>query len=155
VDSPGALASLGINQVMPRTNGPLLRAAQTLFNSSAYPIEVTTALGTHGYTPAKLTAEKAKVDAFAAALATQGNGRGTAQQARRDQTEALVALRKWMAKFRKIAKVALGDRQKDLEKLGIVSLVLPTPAQLAGRRQAAETRRLKKQAAQAPLLKAA
>ena len=155
IGSPGTLASLGLNQVMPRTNGPLLRAAQTLFNSSTYPIEVATALGAHGYTPAKLTQEKAKVDAFAAALAAQGDGRGTAQQACRDQTAALVALHKWMAKFRKIAKVALGERPKDLEKLGITMLVTPTPAQRAGRRKAVETRRLNQQAANVVLPKAA
>jgi len=155
VDSPGMLGTLGLSQPMPRLNGPLLAAAQTLFNYGDYPAEVATALSTHGYSAPNLAAEKAKVDAFAAALAAQGEGRGTAQQARRNQTEALVTMRKWMAKFRKIAKVALGNRPKDLEKLGIVTLVQPTPAQLRGRRQAAETRRLKKQAAQATLLKAA
>jgi hypothetical protein len=155
IESPGALASLGANQVMPRTNGPLLRAAQTLFNSTAYPAEVATALAAHGYAEAKLTQERAKVDDFAAALAAQGEQRGTAQQARVDQTAALTALRKWVARFRKIARVALGDRQKELEKLGIVSLVMPTPAQRAGRRKASETRRLKREAAILALPKAA
>lgn len=140
LESPGTLASLGLSQPMPRTTGPLLRAAQTLFNSAAYPAEVASALAAHGYTEAKLAQERAKVDALAAAIAAQNEKRGAAQQARVEQTAALVALRKWMAKFRKIAKVALGDRKKELEKLGIVSLVLPTPAQVAGRRKAAETR---------------
>ncbi len=155
LESPGTLASLGLNQPMPRTSGPLLRAAQALFNSAAYPTEVAAALAEHGYTAAKLTQERAKVDGFAAALAAQNDKRGAAQQTRVEQAAALTDLRKWMARFRKIAKVALGDRQKELEKLGIVSLVLPTPRQLAGRRKAAETRRLKKQVVAAPLLKAA
>jgi hypothetical protein len=64
-------------------------------------------------------------------------------------------LRKWVARFRKIARVALGDRQKELEELGFVSPVMPTPAQRAGRRKASQGRRLKKEAAILVLPKAA
>jgi hypothetical protein len=55
-------------------------------------------------------------------------------------------LRKWLARFREIARVALGDRLKEVEKLGIVSLLMPTAAQRAGWRKAAETRERQKAA---------
>jgi hypothetical protein len=144
IDNPGALASLGVNQRMPRQHGALLRAAQTLFNSAEYSVEIREALEAHGYTESKLSAERAKVTAFETALARQGERRGAAQQARADQTAALTTLRKWMARFRKIARVALGDRPKELEKLGIASLLTPTPAQREGWRKAVETRERKK-----------
>jgi len=115
VSDPASLAGLGLTGLMPAATAAFLTAAGTLFdNAGALP-----ALAQYGYDSTKLAAERARVEACAAADRAQEAAKGAAQQATRDQDAALRALNKWMAQYVKIARVALRETPQLLVNLGV------------------------------------
>lgn len=141
----GKLTTLGLDKAMPRDAAGLISAGNTLFDNALANSDIKAALAGYGYEAGKLTAEKAKVSAFDTVNQQQEAAKGQSQMGTAGQTAALSALDDWMSQFLKIARVALKDQPQQLEKLGIKVPVGPTPAQRAGRKKAAETRKKKKQ----------
>ncbi|MDF9799381.1 Na+/phosphate symporter [Catalinimonas alkaloidigena] len=63
---------------------------------------------------------KAMLEALAAARLQQIESKGEAQHATHQRDASRKELRKWMAQFRKVARIALADEPQLLESLGIV-----------------------------------
>jgi hypothetical protein len=72
-----------------------------------------------GYTTARLTEERAKIEALRAAHAAQESGKGEAQSLTPAQKDAIDRLDDEVMKLRKYARRALAERPQLLEKLGI------------------------------------
>jgi hypothetical protein len=124
IASPGVLAGLGLKGPMPLSVAGFLSAAGTLFDNAPTLPD----LAAYGYSTAQLAAERAKITAYADANAVQEAAKGAARQAAREQAAALQALHEWMARFIKIARVALQDKPQLLEKLGVPVRTSPQPA---------------------------
>jgi hypothetical protein len=131
---PAELPGLNLNVAMPKGEATFGPAADRLFANAAN----VGALAKFGYDAAKLAAERAKIDAYAAASNNRDIAKGAAQQATTEQDAALQALDKWTAQYIKIAKVALNGTQL-LEKLGVIARTSPTAAQRAARQKKTTT----------------
>lgn len=81
--------------------------------------KLVSAMGRFGYTPAKLAAEKALVDAVVTQAQAQAKETGEAQKATVDRDRALDKLDTWVGELRTILKVALADDVQSLEAVGI------------------------------------
>lgn len=113
--SPAAVSGLGLDGRMPRGTAAFLAAAGTLFeNAGRHAI-----LADFGYDAACLENQRACLAAFARADQNQQVARDVARQAGAEQVRALAALHKWMARYQKIARLALRDRPRLLEKIGL------------------------------------
>ena len=115
------LDTLGIKGTMPKTTAGFLSAAYTLFDNAQGNADSSKSLAEYGYTKTKLTAERAKIAAFDNTNQLQEASKGAAQDAAKNQLAALNDLNEWMARYIKIAKVALSDRKQLLEKMGILA----------------------------------
>jgi hypothetical protein len=115
ITSPGFLAGLGLKGRMPVSIAGFLAAAGILFDNATLLPD----LAAYGYTAAELTAERAKITAYASANILHEAAKGATRQAAIEQAAALLALHEWMARYRKIARVALRRKPQLLEKLGI------------------------------------
>jgi hypothetical protein len=111
----GGLATLGLIGTTPRDVAGLTQAGYTLFDNAAR----SGLLADFGYTPARLAAERTKLEALETAQQVQLRAIGSAQQATQDRDAALADLNGWVAQYLKIARVALADRKSLLEKLGV------------------------------------
>ncbi len=134
------LTTLGIAGKEPRSTAAFIQAGYTLFDNAG---EVA-ALADFGYDADRLTAERAKIEAYDQANQTQEMAKGSAQQATQDQDAALAALSDWVAQYVKIAKVALRGKKQLLEKIGVIARTTKTAAQRAAPKKAAATRAAKK-----------
>jgi len=143
-DEPETLSLLGLDAPMPKDNNGFLATAEKLLNTTAYTSDMRTTLATYGYTDAKLSGERAKLQELRFALDVQAQTKAAHQQSKVEQRTALKAMDKWMGSFVRVARVALADKAQLLEQLGIVVPTFPTPAQRAGRAKAAATRMKKK-----------
>ena len=76
------------------------------------------ALARFGYSPAKLTAEKALVDAVVTLAQKQAKETGEAQKATAARDAALNRLDTWVGELRTVVKVALADDPQTLEAVG-------------------------------------
>jgi len=144
------LAALGLKGKMPKTTAGFLNAAYTLFDNAAKGDIATTSntaageLAEYGYTKTKLAAERGKIVGLDKMNQAQEAAKGAAQDAARNQQKALKALNEWMARFIKIAKVALRDQREYLEKLGVLARSGKTKAQRAAAAKASATKKAKK-----------
>ena len=135
---------------MPKTTAGFLNAAYTLFDNAAKGDIATTSntaageLAEYGYTKTKLAAERGKIVGLDKMNQAQEAAKGAAQDAARNQQKALKALNEWMARFIKIAKVALRDQREYLEKLGVLARSGKTKAQRAAAAKASATKKAKK-----------
>ncbi len=109
--SPEELTTLGLTGKEPRDTGGFRMAAHTLFDNAAN----IAALADYGYDADKLTAERAKVDAWEQADLAQEGAKGSAQQLAQEQEAGFVALNEWVAQYVKIAKVALRGKKQLLD----------------------------------------
>jgi len=89
------------------------------------------ALARFGYTPAKLAAEKALVDAVVAQAQAQAKETGEAQQSTVARDEAVKKLDQWVSELRTVLKVALRDDPEALETVGITVVVGGRPKKKA------------------------
>ena len=76
-------------------------------------------MGKYGYTPDKIRAEKALVEALQTKVQVQAKETGEAQQATVTRDAAVKKLDQWVGELRAILKVALADRPQVLESVGI------------------------------------
>jgi hypothetical protein len=123
----GELTTLGLVGGEPRDTAGFIQAGYTLFDNAA----ADNLLTDFGYNAARITAERAKIAAFAAANQAQELAIGAAQQATQDQDAALQAMNDWTAQYLKIAKVALRGKKQLLEKIGVTARTTKTAAQRA------------------------
>lgn len=143
------LVTLGLHGKMPKSTAGFITAAYTLFDNAAG-AEITSSssatgtLAEYGYTKAKLTSERAKITELDKINQAQESAKGMAQDAARTQDKALRELAEWLARFIKIAKVALRAKPEYLEKLGVLSRSGKTKAQRKAPAKAAATRKAKK-----------
>ena len=138
------LAMLGLTGQMPRTVAAFFIAADTLFDNTRANAEIKATLANYGYGDARLQREQAKIAAYSSIHFVQKAAKGAAQQASQEQLSAMNALNEWVAQYLKIAKVALHDNPKLLEKLGIAVRTTKTQAQRGAPAKAKATRLSKK-----------
>ena len=149
-DTPGALATLGIEGPMPRTRPSFITRALALLDNAVAKPDIAAALAGFGYTADKLAAERAKVQALIDAVQAQEAAKGEAQHATAAQDAAMKVLNAEMSAFRRVAKVALRGQPQLLEKLGILQRATRTEAQRHAGQKAAATREARKHANAAP-----
>jgi len=144
VNDSARLAELGLTGKMPRATADFTTAGYAVFDNALKIPEIKSALNTCGYDEAKLQSERAKIEAYDRADKAQEAAKGTAQQATVDQDNALAEMNAWVAKYIKIAKVALRKKKQLLEKIGIRARTSKTAAQRGASKKAAATRAAKK-----------
>jgi len=142
-DQPAQLTALKLDGKMPRATAAFLASASVLFDNALGIPEIQTALAEYGYTAQKLQTERAKISSYDQANQSQEAAKGAAQQATVVQDNALGEMDEWMARYLKIAKVALRDDRELLEKLGILARSGKTAAQRAAPAKASATRQAK------------
>jgi len=134
------LTTLGLMGKEPRGTAGFIQAGYTLFDNA----DESGLLADFGYDEARITAERAKIEAFDTANQAQEMAKGVSQQAAQDQEAALKAMNDWVAQYLKIAKVALRGKKQSLEKIGVTARTTKTAAQRAAPKKAAATRAAKK-----------
>jgi len=137
---PAELAQLGLPDRQPRKTGAFISTAYTVFDN----LLTTKALADYGYTPDKIAAERAKIEAYEQADQAQAEAIGTKEQGTQDLGAAFVELNAWATTYVRVAKVALAKKPQLLEKLGIKVRGSKTKAQRAAPKKAAATRAAKK-----------
>lgn len=73
----------------------------------------------HGAKPEEVAQAKAMIDAIAAVRAERKQCQGNAQAATQARNQAKKDLQKWLADFKKVARIALKEEQQLLEVFGI------------------------------------
>jgi hypothetical protein len=139
------LAQLGISGPMPKSTAQLISTGYAVFTNALSNEEIKTALSYYGYDEAKLNSELEKIRAFDSANQSQEAAKGSAQQATREQDEALKNLDNWVSQYIKIARVALQGKKELLEQIGVRVYSSKTPAQREAPKKAAATRKAKKE----------
>jgi len=128
---PSALPDLNLGGRMPQGTNAFCAAVVQLFDAAAS----LGSLAEYGYDAAKLSAERAKITAYADANQRQESAKSQAVSATKAQNAALTALNQWTAQYIKIARVALRAQPEMLKRLGVASRVGPTAAQRAARQK--------------------
>jgi hypothetical protein len=139
----GALTTLGLVGETPRERTAFLERARKLFNTTAYTPAMKAKLSEHGYNDAKLSAERAKIEAVETVNRQNVSAQGAAKLSTQDKKSAVKAATDWFRDFRAIAKVALKEKPQLLDKLGLRTRTTKTKAQREAPRKAAETRQKK------------
>jgi len=114
------LETLGLHGKTPRTTAGFITSAYTLFDNAGDNPASYAALAEYGYTKTRLASERARITAYDKLNQKQEAAKGEAQNSVREQEAALKALADWLARFLKIARVALRTKKEYLEKLGIL-----------------------------------
>ena len=121
---PAALTALGLTGGRaPQALAPFLLYADLLFAGALNaPPAIKDALATRGYHEARLTAEKAKIEALHTTNQAQEQAKGTAQNLTPQQRQTLDELDAAIMTYRKLARRALKRQPALLAKLGITSV---------------------------------
>ena len=127
----GAYTQLQLDQPVPRDVANLMEHARMMFNTTDYTDATRTKLAKRSYNDAKLSGERAKIEALEIASDFQAEQIGAVKQASEDQEQALAAMDAWMSEFTAVATVALESKRQWLNKLGILARRGPTAAQRA------------------------
>lgn len=133
-------ATLGLVGIVPQSTPAFLAAAHTLFKNAVGIADIAAVLAEYGYDAARLADEYAVIGVFNQAYAAQAAAISAAQQISRDRRVALSAIRRWVAQYLKIAKIALREQPMLIEKLGGVARSSKSAAQRAAPKKAAATR---------------
>ena len=141
---PGPLATLGLDEAMPRRMDPFAVAAVKLFNYNGYSQAMKDALAAKSYDSEEISAGRGALAALDAAREVQADLIGTAQRCTADQSTALKELNAWYMEFRKLARIALKDKPQFLKRLGIPYRVTKSKAQRGAPAKAKATRAAKK-----------
>jgi hypothetical protein len=139
------LDALGLRGRVPRSTAGFLAGGYALFDNAQSVPEIQAALAQLGYTRARLQSERDKIAAVERANQAQAMAKGAAQQATQDQDAALAAMNEWLARYLRVARVALRGQKPLLEKIGIMVRMTKTAAQRAGPAKAAATRAARKE----------
>jgi hypothetical protein len=139
--------TLDIQGNLPTRLADFIRAGYTLFDNARADADIAAALSDYAYTAARLAEGRGVIEALDQAQQAQAIARGDKQQAAVEQAAALLNLRRWVAQYRKVARLALADAPQLLEKIGVTVRAAKTPAQIAAPQKAAATRRARREAA--------
>ena len=134
--TPAECTQLGLPARQPRKTAAFITTAYTVFDNLA----ATGLLADYGYTPEKIAAERAKIEAYEQADLAQAEAKGTKEQGTQDQAAAFKELNQWVGTYVTIAKSALRSKPQLLEKLGIKVRSSKTKAQREAPKKAAATR---------------
>lgn len=115
------LKALEMTSRMPKENSAFITAALTLFNNAIKVSEIATVLARYGYDEQTLTDEREHVRVLQQTIRAQAIAKGAAKEATRVQNEALAALQQWVARYIKIARIALSERPALLDTLGLAT----------------------------------
>ncbi len=140
--SPAELEKLGLPKRQPRKTADFITASYTVFDN----LLETKLLADFGYTPDKIAAERAKIEAYEQADQAQAEAIGTKEQGTQDLDAAFNELNKWVTTYLRVAEVALAKKPQLLEKLGVKVRSSKTAAQRAAPKKAAATKAAKKKA---------
>jgi hypothetical protein len=142
----GVLVKLGLKGKgpMPHADADFIDRARILFNTTEYTAAMKTKLATRKYDDGKLSAERAKIEAFDLARNQSTAAKGAQRQATQEKKTAVKAAKDWYRDLRATAKTELLDKPQLLEKIGIVVRDGKTKAQREAPLKAAETRQKKK-----------
>lgn len=113
------LDMLGLTGKQPQSTAEFIKAGYTLFGNAIDIQEILIVVSENGYTAEKLAADKAKIEAYENANKEQVSAKGASETATFEQNKALKKLNEWVSEYTKIAKVALRNNPKLLDKLGI------------------------------------
>ena len=116
---PGLHKMLGLAGETPRGTAGFLAAAGTLFANALGTPSIRGVLASYGYDDARFARELAAIQAFDRAYGAQVAAIGAARLATTEQRAALGALNRWVARYLKIARIALDDQPQLIEKLGL------------------------------------
>ena len=137
---------LGLIGTMPTKTGAFLKAGRTLFENAQTDAGMAEKLADVGHDAASLADGKAKIEAHDKAHQAHKKATGATQQATQEKNQAVKALRQWLSRYLRIAKLALKGKPQLREKIGIVVRTGKTEAQAAAPKKAAATRAAKKKA---------
>lgn len=140
-------ATLGLNGKTPHSVAAFLAASNTLFDNGLAVEGIRQTLESYGYGAERLAQERAQIGVFAQANQLQAAANSAAQQSSHEQRAALTELGQWVARYHKIAKIALRDKPALIEKIGGAVRSTRTAAQRGGPKKAAATRAANKAAA--------
>lgn len=141
LDNPGHLVSIAVDRPAPRRVAPLLTAAAALFHNIPEHPEIAARVAEFGFPPARLAAERGKLDALQTALQAQAAASAEAHLATRLRDEALAELERELRLLRQIARLALAAQPHLLETLGIPAWSVTPALRRESARKAAATRR--------------
>ena len=132
----GKLSMIGLNKAMPKSHSGFIKTATTLYNTGNYEEGMLEELNEHRFGEAEFEAGLEVITAMDKANQDHEKCKGEKQNASREQRTALKALRVWMARYRKFARLALKGSPEYAEKLGILSRTTKTAAQRAAKARA-------------------
>ncbi len=141
---PGPLTALGLNKPMPRRMDDFAVAAVVLFNYESFTQAMKDALVAKSYGSSQISQARGKLAELIGAREAHADLGGEAEQATADQNEALKKLHDWYMEFRKLARIALKDKPRFLNRLGIPYRVTKSKAQRAAPAKSKATRAAKK-----------
>ncbi len=118
---PGSpeLIKLGLTGAEPKATAEFIKAGYVLIDNAKNDPDISAKLSENGYTEPVFTSERAKITAYEQANKDQISAKGNAEEATNKQTNALKAMNDWVSEYTKIARIALGNNNKLLEKIGI------------------------------------
>jgi hypothetical protein len=111
--------ALDVAGSMARDSTAFVTAATTLFSNAQHVPAINAVLSRYGYDTATLERERGLIVAYQQALRAQIEAKSVAKKATVAQAEALAALHRWTAQYRKVAKVALRAQPELLGVLGL------------------------------------
>jgi len=115
------LVTLGLTGKEPKSTAEFIKVAYILFDNAKTDAAIVDKVKGNGYTVEFLTEERVKIENYEKANAVQVSIIGDAENATKLQHKALKELNEWISEYTQIARVALGDKEKLLEKIGISS----------------------------------
>lgn len=127
------LKALGVTGREPKQAAAFIESATIVFNNAMRIREIGAMLEKFGYTPGRLATERASILEYKAAFLAQARMRTEAKTATVTQKAAMNALRRWMAQYLKIARIALHHRPDLLKDFDIAArpATLAVPAEPA------------------------
>jgi len=117
-DNVKAQNALGLSGERKRSLSGWLEQAGRLYQNLLDDAEFVAAMTVYGYSQEKLETEQALVNAVREANMSQEKEKGEARDATEKRDAKLDAMDRWMADFKAIALIALGDNPQWLDKLG-------------------------------------
>ena len=115
----GYLTTLDIERKLPDRLAEFIRAGYTLFDNARADAGLAAALHRYGFTADRLAEGRGIIETLDRAQQAQASAKGDKQQAAVEQAAALLNLRRWVAQYRKVARLALADAPQLLEKIGV------------------------------------
>ena len=113
------LTKIGLIGSEPASTANFIKAGYLLFDNAKSDAEISSFILNRGYTTEFIDSERAKITAYEKANQDQQTAQGNAIKATEIQTNALKEMNDWVSEYTAVAKVALRQDKKLLEKIGI------------------------------------